>query len=384
MKNPTPNATTTATTFSRSSCRLLLEQLSRTVGLQAKPSEIQFPKDDDDDDDDHGNNNDHDQSASSSSSSPPPNTNEQRCASVLVLLLLVERPLHPTPPQPPPPSSSSSPSQQETTVTTPTTTTPTTTTTTGSGREEEEEEEQDPDTNDTSCCWHVVLTQRSNDLSSYAGQVCLPGGRQDEEDQGDDIVTALRETTEEIGIPSTHITPLCVLPPVPFLRGVSVVTPVVGLWNWWTSSVSDDAMAVAVEESHVHAFLHDHLTLSPDEVQTVFTVPLDYFWDHNGNVQSLVEVPFRGRFVPVRTYEYNNTHDKDDQNDRPPFQIWGLTAHILRRVANLVYHSYPNTTTTTTTTEERDHNRSCDNDDDDDDEDTARWRLSLVPDELNE
>jgi len=50
----------------------------------------------------------------------------------------------------------------------------------------------------------VLLTKRPDSLLRYAGQVCLPGG---ERDRGDRSLaeTALRETYEEVGIPANHI-----------------------------------------------------------------------------------------------------------------------------------------------------------------------------------
>ena len=47
---------------------------------------------------------------------------------------------------------------------------------------------------------HTLLTVRASHLSSFAGQVCFPGGRLD---QGEDFQqAALRETDEEVGIPA--------------------------------------------------------------------------------------------------------------------------------------------------------------------------------------
>ena len=46
----------------------------------------------------------------------------------------------------------------------------------------------------------VLLTRRSLHLRSHPGQVALPGGKQDDEDNKDDVVTALRETKEEVGL----------------------------------------------------------------------------------------------------------------------------------------------------------------------------------------
>ena len=49
----------------------------------------------------------------------------------------------------------------------------------------------------------VLLTQRTADMPSHAGQIAFPGGRRE---AGEDAVaTALRETDEEVGIPRSFI-----------------------------------------------------------------------------------------------------------------------------------------------------------------------------------
>ena len=45
----------------------------------------------------------------------------------------------------------------------------------------------------------VLLTQRTEDMPSHAGQIAFPGGRKQQED-ADAKATALRETEEEVGL----------------------------------------------------------------------------------------------------------------------------------------------------------------------------------------
>ena len=73
----------------------------------------------------------------------------------------------------------------------------------------------------------VLLTQRSAELKHHAGQVSFPGGRMEEHD-ADVEVTALRETHEEVGIESRHISVVGYLRTMPTITGYAV-TPVVGM-----------------------------------------------------------------------------------------------------------------------------------------------------------
>src|SRR6185436_13786525 len=50
----------------------------------------------------------------------------------------------------------------------------------------------------------VLLTQRTEDMPSHAGQIAFPGGRRQQED-ADAKATALRETEEEVGLSRTFV-----------------------------------------------------------------------------------------------------------------------------------------------------------------------------------
>jgi 8-oxo-dGTP pyrophosphatase MutT (NUDIX family) len=52
---------------------------------------------------------------------------------------------------------------------------------------------------------HVVLTQRTTLVQEHKGQVSFPGGSVDPEDL-DVVMTALRESDEEIGLRADHVT----------------------------------------------------------------------------------------------------------------------------------------------------------------------------------
>ncbi len=51
---------------------------------------------------------------------------------------------------------------------------------------------------------HILLTKRTEKVKDHKGQISFPGGAYDDED-GDLLATAYRETFEEVGIPESDI-----------------------------------------------------------------------------------------------------------------------------------------------------------------------------------
>ncbi len=89
----------------------------------------------------------------------------------------------------------------------------------------------------------LLLTRRAQHLNQHAGQVSFPGGRAE---HGDDsaVITALRETEEEIGLCPDAVTPLGFLDRFDTVSDYRVL-PVVGLvrpprqWNINTREVAE-------------------------------------------------------------------------------------------------------------------------------------------------
>jgi 8-oxo-dGTP pyrophosphatase MutT (NUDIX family) len=100
----------------------------------------------------------------------------------------------------------------------------------------------------------VLLTQRSADLADHPGQISFPGGRVDAGDASVDAA-ALREATEEVGLPPSRVSVLGHLSEYETVTGYRV-TPVVG---WVEPPFS--------------------VTLDPVEVADAFEVPLAFLLD---------------------------------------------------------------------------------------------------------
>ena len=75
----------------------------------------------------------------------------------------------------------------------------------------------------------VVLTERSHDMRSHAGQVAFPGGSLDPDDAGP-VSAALREAREEVGLDPSGVDVVAELPALYLPPSDFVVTPVLAWW----------------------------------------------------------------------------------------------------------------------------------------------------------
>jgi 8-oxo-dGTP pyrophosphatase MutT (NUDIX family) len=137
----------------------------------------------------------------------------------------------------------------------------------------------------------LLLTQRAADLRHHPGQISFPGGRMEEGDE-DLRVTALRETSEEVGIAPEQVSVIGYLDAMPTTTGYAV-TPVIGL----------------IEESV-------ELVIDPVEVEYAFEVPLEFILDERSVQYGEREV--EGCMVPMVEFHFEER------------RIWGVTAHMLQ------------------------------------------------------
>jgi 8-oxo-dGTP pyrophosphatase MutT (NUDIX family) len=159
---------------------------------------------------------------------------------------------------------------------------------------------------------HVLLTQRTQNLSSHPGQIAFPGGKVDATDASNEQA-ALREAQEEVGILPEHVQVIGTLPS--YITGTAFhITPVVGL--------------VSSEMS---------ITPNPFEVEDVFEVPLDFLMnplnhrlhelEREGVMRSWYSMPY------METLE--SPSDRSSENKSAPSKerfIWGATAGMIRNL----------------------------------------------------
>jgi len=75
---------------------------------------------------------------------------------------------------------------------------------------------------------HAVFTKRRDDLRRHPGEISFPGGRQDSPDE-DLRQTALREASEEIGLPPDAVEIIGALQPTPTFVTSYAIYPYVGV-----------------------------------------------------------------------------------------------------------------------------------------------------------
>jgi 8-oxo-dGTP pyrophosphatase MutT (NUDIX family) len=147
----------------------------------------------------------------------------------------------------------------------------------------------------------VLLTERTQHLSTHSGQIAFPGGKADEDDV-DASATALREAQEEVGLDPAFVNVLGVMPH--YVTGTSfIITPVVAL-------------------------VQPGFTLTPnaDEVADVFEVPLAFLMNPAHHQRHSFE------WEGVRR-EWFSMPYQDALRQR---FIWGATAGMLRNFYRLL------------------------------------------------
>lgn len=144
----------------------------------------------------------------------------------------------------------------------------------------------------------VLLTQRKMNLKHHPGQISFPGGRRDAADRNT-VETALRETSEEIGIDASNVEIIGQLSPI-----------YVAVSNYWVEPIV--------------GYLRHHQTpkINPEEVETVFAQSFDRFVTKNFQKTALVETNSGPLEVPC--YEVDG------------YRIWGATAMILAELTGRV------------------------------------------------
>lgn len=144
----------------------------------------------------------------------------------------------------------------------------------------------------------IILTQRSNNLPSHAGQISFPGGKVDAKDESP-VDTAYREANEEIGLSREEIEHL----------GYLDIT-----------TTGTNFMILPVVASISNNFVPK---LNNNEVDSLVYLPLSYIADSNN--LKLMNREINGEDRTFFVYEYDN------------YFIWGATARLLKALSERLF-----------------------------------------------
>ena len=143
----------------------------------------------------------------------------------------------------------------------------------------------------------IIFTQRSTKLSTHSGEVSFPGGKWDEQDINL-YETALRESNEEINLNAEDVV-------------------LAGSLNYLVSKHKIEV------NPYVGLITKKQNLVDNDEIEKIFTVPLEFLTDKKN--AKLHKIERKNRNVIVPSWVYN------DQI------IWGLTAMITADFVNTCF-----------------------------------------------
>lgn len=145
---------------------------------------------------------------------------------------------------------------------------------------------------------HVIMTLRTDKVSTHKGQVSFPGGGYDSTDK-DFLDTALRETMEEVGIPPEEI-------------------EVLGEFDEYISVMGYHVYVYvgAINKSHEYIVCRD-------EIDEMLEVPFSIFYNEEYN--RCEKITYEGRDYDVYYYDFGTT------------TIWGMTARIITDFARKIF-----------------------------------------------
>jgi 8-oxo-dGTP pyrophosphatase MutT (NUDIX family) len=129
---------------------------------------------------------------------------------------------------------------------------------------------------------HTAFIQRPEYDGVHGGQISFPGGKREASDP-DLIHTAIRETSEEIGIVPSEINVLNTLTPLYIPISNIIVTPVVGWMDKQPVFKRDEDEVVFIIEADIRTLMNPStMKIKPFEIRGEI-IDIKYF-DYKGNI----------------------------------------------------------------------------------------------------
>jgi 8-oxo-dGTP pyrophosphatase MutT (NUDIX family) len=178
--------------------------------------------------------------------------------------------------------------------------------------------------------YHFILEERNAKIRQ-GGEVCFPGGMFDEGTDASPRETALRETTEELGIPEEKI-------------------DIIGRLDTFAAAMG------AIIEIFVGVMKADmsSLKINRDEVEKVFTIPVSHFMNTEPEIhqvmirlfsseinqetgEEIIYLPVRELGLPERYIDpWGNFKQNVYVYKTGDGVVWGLTAKIIMDLVRII------------------------------------------------
>jgi len=166
--------------------------------------------------------------------------------------------------------------------------------------------------------WHILFEVRSLTMRKQPGDISFPGGRIDPTDASP-MAAAIRETTEELGVDPETIQIVGELSP--YIASPSfVVYPFVATIDY---------------DEVLHCY-------NKEEVDEVFTVPVNWLLDHEPYMHLIVMEPVPSVDFPFEKimngtqYQWRSRKLEEWFYEYEQYTIWGLTARILKHFVEII------------------------------------------------
>lgn len=166
--------------------------------------------------------------------------------------------------------------------------------------------------------WKVIFELRSMNLNTQPGEISFPGGQVEEGESYKEA--AIRETLEELNIEKKSIE---VLGELDYLVS--------------HSNISIHCFVGIISDVNV-----DNIIPNPDEVDHIFTVPLEYFIKNEPREYSLdLETKYNAEFpynlIPNgKDYKFRNIVNRIYFYEYEDYIIWGYTAKMMKNFIDIV------------------------------------------------
>jgi len=171
---------------------------------------------------------------------------------------------------------------------------------------------------------YLLFEVRSATMRRQPNEVCFPGGRMERGETAE--ACAVRETTEELGIPPSAIRVIGQLDYIAHYSNL-LLYPVL---------------------AQIDAGAAHHMTLSPNEVQASFLVPLSFFREHPPALYAYELIPSTDEVFPYERVGFQKPYPfRSGKMIVPVYEkyggyvVWGLTGRIVRWLVGALSEPMP-------------------------------------------